>query len=136
MKICFFLLNHSLRVKNNFLPFYRNDIYGLEHSFLEAEYHCRLGFELRFSNGIGNNSNLICRKSRWIGKRPFCVRINMSPVTFSPSDARTDGAQANGNNLCGKRHNCQQACYMKDNSTRVCSCFKGFRMVDERCVGE
>ncbi|XP_055619958.1 uncharacterized protein LOC129764668 [Toxorhynchites rutilus septentrionalis] len=125
-------------IPNADIKYLRNDLYGLENSFLEAEYHCRRGFELRFPNGIGNNSNLICRKSRWIGKRPFCLRIKTSPtVTLSPNDATAaggDGAQPYGNNSCGKRHSCQQACYMKDNSTRVCSCYKGFRMVDERCV--
>ncbi|KXJ70085.1 hypothetical protein RP20_CCG024889 [Aedes albopictus] len=136
----------------------RNDVYGLENSFLEAEYHCRQGFELRYPNANGNNSNLICRKSRWIGKRPSCVRIKRPPLSLSPSSSAVSASASsspspasslneaatfvtsrarenNGTKLCGKKHNCQQACFVKDdNVTRVCSCFKGFKMVDGRCV--
>lgn len=142
------------------LTFRRNDVYGLENSFLEAEYHCRPGFELRYPNANGNNSNLICRKSRWIGKRPSCVRIKRPPLSLSPSSSAVSASASsspspasslneaatfvtsrarenNGTKLCGKKHNCQQACFVKDdNVTRVCSCFKGFKMVDGRCVGK
>nr|XP_029726132.1 uncharacterized protein LOC109432373 [Aedes albopictus] len=148
-------------IPNADIKYLRNDVYGLENSFLEAEYHCRPGFELRYPNANGNNSNLICRKSRWIGKRPSCVRIKRPPLSLSPSESSTSSVSAsassspspvsslneaatfvtsrtrenNGTKLCGKKHNCQQACFVKDdNVTRVCSCFKGFKMVDGRCV--
>ncbi|XP_062552404.1 uncharacterized protein LOC134217619 [Armigeres subalbatus] len=150
-------------IPNADIKYLRNDVYGLENSFLEAEYHCRAGFEFRFPNANGNNSNLICRKSRWIGKRPSCVRIKKPPLlsfpSLSPSSSPSsssaapapltisslnevtavDGVAQAGDNygrsLCGKKHNCQQACFVKDdNVTRVCSCFKGFKMVGDRCV--
>lgn len=141
-------------MKNDFIPapaipnadikYLRNDIYGLENSFLEAEYHCRLGFELRFQNASRTNSlNLICRKSRWIGKRPSCVRIKESSRTTIAATTTTTTTEnvvpagvivTNGSRLCGRTHNCQQACHKPANGTRVCSCFKGFRMVVGRCV--
>ncbi|XP_058832942.1 uncharacterized protein LOC131690887 [Topomyia yanbarensis] len=158
-------------MKNDFIPapavpnadikYLRNDLYGLEHSFLEAEYHCRQGYERRLSAArSGNNSNLICRKSRWIGKRPVCVRTKPASVasfwvSSSSSSSRSSGSnsgtedaiwmasqtassrpggQNSDNKLCGKQHNCQQACHRTENATRVCSCFKGFKMVDGRCV--
>ncbi|XP_021695533.1 uncharacterized protein LOC5579875 isoform X2 [Aedes aegypti] len=132
-------------IPNADIKYLRNDIYGLENSFLEAEYHCRPGFELRYPNANGNSSNLICRKSRWIGKRPSCVRIKRPPLSLSSTSSSSSppkeeatankARQNNGTKLCGKKHNCQQACFVKnDNVTRVCSCFKGFKMVDGRCV--
>ncbi|XP_065087472.1 uncharacterized protein LOC135709178 [Ochlerotatus camptorhynchus] len=144
-------------IPNADIKYLRNDVYGLENSFLEAEYHCRLRYELRYPNVNGNNSNLICRKSRWIGKRPSCVRIKKPSLSLSSSSSSSSsssmasfslnevttadgnsaifpGNQDNDKNLCGKKHNCQQACYMLHNATRVCSCFKGFKMVDGRCV--
>ncbi|XP_058461689.1 uncharacterized protein LOC131436789 [Malaya genurostris] len=139
-------------MKNEFIPapavpnadikYLRNDLYGLEHSFLEAEYHCRQGYERRLSAArSGNSSNLICRKSRWIGKRPACVRIKSAPVpAFQAVDSQSSqpgaapGGQNSDNKLCGKQYNCQQACHLTENATRLCSCFKGFKMVDGRCV--
>ncbi|XP_053687238.1 uncharacterized protein LOC128736775 [Sabethes cyaneus] len=132
-------------IPNADIKYLRNDLYGLEHSFLEAEYHCRVGYERRQPGPAGrsenNDSNLICRKSRWIGKRPSCVRIK--PAATVTATSGSDGTsplpggttQQHGNKLCGRQHNCQQACHMrKDNDSRVCSCFKGFKMVDGRCV--
>uniref|UniRef100_A0A182R132 Sushi domain-containing protein n=1 Tax=Anopheles farauti TaxID=69004 RepID=A0A182R132_9DIPT len=127
-------------IANGDIKYLRNDLYGLEHSFLEAEYHCRMGYRLRIgpkdggsnrapvtSTGAIANANLVCRKSRWIGKRPACVRIkSQSPV-----------------GSCGKDHRCPQACHRVlegattgslNRTTVVCSCYKGFKMVNHRCV--
>ncbi|KAL9701971.1 hypothetical protein quinque_005412 [Culex quinquefasciatus] len=130
-------------IPNADIKYLRNDIYGLENSYLEAEYHCRMGFELRTSNST-NSSTLICRRSRWIGKRPFCARVKPSSTAEAPTtttmtnDATTpESAVPSGatSKSCGRQHGCQQACHRSTNgTTRVCSCFKGFRMVDGRCV--
>ncbi|XP_055531345.1 uncharacterized protein LOC129722123 isoform X2 [Wyeomyia smithii] len=128
-------------IPNADIKYLRNDLYGLEHSFLEAEYHCRTGFQRRQAPARSeNDSNLICRKSRWIGKRPSCVRIKPVALTMrSEGDGISSlpgGAiQKQDNKSCGRQHNCQQVCHIgKDNVARVCSCFKGFKMVDGRCV--
>uniref|UniRef100_A0A182J2V4 Sushi domain-containing protein n=1 Tax=Anopheles atroparvus TaxID=41427 RepID=A0A182J2V4_ANOAO len=134
-------------IANADIKYLRNDLYGLEHSFLEAEYHCRMGYRLRTkdaqdqpvltSTGAIANANLICRRTRWIGKRPACVRIRTSPALPKGADA---GAVA-----CGKDHRCPQACHRVpvtrdgsqangSNRTTVCSCYKGFKMVNHRCV--
>ncbi|XP_058065891.1 fibrillin-1 [Anopheles bellator] len=132
-------------IANADIKYLRNDLYGLEHSFLEAEYHCRVGYRLRTkpesssaaavvvtSTGALANGNLVCRKSRWIGKRPACVRIKSSPETrTSPSGP--------GGKACGKDHDCPQACHRDtvsghSNRSTVCSCYKGFKMVNHRCV--
>ena len=164
--LLFFLLSLSL-------PFYgcSNDLYGLENSFLEAEYHCRMGYRLRLkddgrarspspivtSTGALANANLVCRKSRWIGKRPACVRIKPAPHQLPPSavwpalSRPLDGdgtARSLNVNPCGKDHRCPQACHRVSaaaaadgtpnglNRTTVCSCYKGFKMVNHRCVGK
>uniref|UniRef100_A0A4Y0BIY2 Uncharacterized protein n=1 Tax=Anopheles funestus TaxID=62324 RepID=A0A4Y0BIY2_ANOFN len=149
-------------IANGDIKYLRNDLYGLENSFLEAEYHCRMGYRLRTKDGQSRpvvtstgaiaNANLVCRKSRWIGKRPACVRIKPSqrqPQPFSavwPSgstittDGMTNGTRSMPVNACGKDHRCPQACYRvatgkgSTNRTTVCSCYKGFKMVNHRCV--
>uniref|UniRef100_A0A182PMJ1 Sushi domain-containing protein n=1 Tax=Anopheles epiroticus TaxID=199890 RepID=A0A182PMJ1_9DIPT len=154
-------------IANGDIKYLRNDLYGLEHSFLEAEYHCRMGYRLRLkdgqtrpntivtSTGALPNANLVCRKSRWIGKRPACVRIKPSPPP-SPDWATLARSLGDGNanasarsmnvNPCGKDHRCPQACHRVTptadgptppnslNRTTVCSCYKGFKMVNHRCV--
>ncbi|XP_035914416.1 uncharacterized protein LOC118513121 isoform X2 [Anopheles stephensi] len=156
-------------IANGDIKYLRNDLYGLENSFLEAEYHCRLGYRLRLKDGQSRpvvtstgaiaNANLVCRKSRWIGKRPACVRIKPSQrlpaAPFSTGDPSTlspqTGPSGNGTgdrsmvNPCGKDHRCPQACHRVTtgksgtpngslNRTTVCSCYKGFKMVNHRCV--
>ncbi|KFB47090.1 AGAP005713-PA-like protein [Anopheles sinensis] len=133
-------------VANADIKYLRNDLYGLENSFLEAEYHCRLGYRLRTKDGGGGadqppvtstgaiaNANLVCRRLRWIGKRPACVRIKTRPAA--------PGSKESGS--CGKDHRCPQACHRVpvtgeanggSNRTTVCSCYKGFKMVNHRCV--
>ncbi|XP_061501161.1 uncharacterized protein LOC1276382 isoform X2 [Anopheles gambiae] len=154
-------------IANGDIKYLRNDLYGLENSFLEAEYHCRMGYRLRLkddgrarspspivtSTGALANANLVCRKSRWIGKRPACVRIKPAPHQLPPSAAWPalsrpldgDGTARSLNvNPCGKDHRCPQACHRVSaaadgtlnglNRTTVCSCYKGFKMVNHRCV--
>ncbi|XP_053674472.1 uncharacterized protein LOC128724777 [Anopheles nili] len=132
-------------IANADIKYLRNDLYGLENSFLEAEYHCRMGYRVRTkdsrpitSTGAIANANLVCRKSRWIGKRPACVRIR-PPVqwpssTVWPASMDREGDPPNGS-PCGKEHRCPQACHrVGSNRTTVCSCYKGFKMVNHRCV--
>uniref|UniRef100_A0A182WKT7 Sushi domain-containing protein n=1 Tax=Anopheles minimus TaxID=112268 RepID=A0A182WKT7_9DIPT len=151
-------------IANGDIKYLRNDLYGLEHSFLEAEYHCRMGYRLRMKDGQSRtvvtstgaiaNANLVCRKSRWIGKRPACVRIKPSERQPSPystvwpldstfsTDGQSNDTHATNVYACGKDHRCPQACHRVTtgrgslNRTTVCSCYKGFKMVNHRCVGE
>ncbi|XP_050095151.1 uncharacterized protein LOC126577518 isoform X2 [Anopheles aquasalis] len=154
-------------IANADIKYLRNDLYGLENSFLEAEYHCRMGYRLRTnrnssssmtatgtggggvitSTGAITNGNLVCRKSRWIGKRPACVRIKSSPASSTVATGN-DGGQpssysSSSSSSCGKNHGCPQACHRvpqtngnqsATTATTVCSCYKGFKMVNHRCV--
>uniref|UniRef100_A0A182FCC0 Uncharacterized protein n=1 Tax=Anopheles albimanus TaxID=7167 RepID=A0A182FCC0_ANOAL len=146
-------------IANADIKYLRNDLYGLENSFLEAEYHCRMGYRLRTnrsssssgssttatgtgggavitSTGAITNGNLVCRKSRWIGKRPACVRIKSSPA----GGLASDGSSSYSSSSCGKNHGCPQACHRVPQTgnqsapATVCSCYKGFKMVNHRCV--
>uniref|UniRef100_A0A182MRG1 Sushi domain-containing protein n=1 Tax=Anopheles culicifacies TaxID=139723 RepID=A0A182MRG1_9DIPT len=153
-------------IANGDIKYLRNDLYGLENSFLEAEYHCRMGYRLRMKDGQSRtvvtstgaiaNANLVCRKSRWIGKRPACVRIKPSErqptpystvwppewAGFTTDHGPTNGTRAMNVNACGKDHRCPQACHRVTtgrgslNRTTVCSCYKGFKMVNHRCVAK
>ena len=96
-------------------------MYGIENSFLEAEYHCHIGYKLKLKYANGNSSNLICRKNRWIGKRPECSRVKR--------------VKEENPNKCRKNNSCDQLCSL-ENGMEVCSCRRGFRMVDDRCAGE
>uniref|UniRef100_A0A182NIR7 Sushi domain-containing protein n=1 Tax=Anopheles dirus TaxID=7168 RepID=A0A182NIR7_9DIPT len=136
-------------IANGDIKYLRNDLYGLEHSYLEAEYHCRLGYRLRVkdagqgrplvtSTGAIANANLVCRRSRWIGKRPVCVRIKLQPA------ATVGWQRPEPVGPCGKDHRCPQACHRAvpdgaangslNRTATVCTCYKGFKMVNHRCV--
>lgn len=123
----------------------------MENSFLEAEYHCHKGYKLVSlslaqddqgeqvsiatggSSGSTNNddteiapvmntTNLICHKKEWVG-------------TFIPKCVKIKGK--NLEKLCSSANKCEQMCFMRNHTElEQCTCFKGFRMVDNACVGK
>uniref|UniRef100_A0A336M2Z5 CSON011141 protein n=1 Tax=Culicoides sonorensis TaxID=179676 RepID=A0A336M2Z5_CULSO len=128
-------------IENADIKYFRNDIYGVENSFLEAEYHCHKGYKLvslslaaqenkekAFSDSgsnrevllVTNTTNLMCHNEEWIGNFiPKCVKIKGK----------------NLDKLCMPDNKCEQMCFMRNHtSVEQCTCFKGFRMVDNACV--
>lgn len=116
----------------------RNELYGFEKSFLEAEYHCQNGYKLikkspkRKSMAIAASSgkNLICKKRRWLGQKPFCRRIKnpSSAVAAESAVQQCDSHEA---------QKCEQLCIKTGNRTEAsCLCHKGFRMIGTQCLGK
>lgn len=117
----------------------RNEMYGFEKSFLEAEFHCQNGYKLikkspkRKSMTIAASSgkNLICKKRRWLGQKPFCRQIKN---TSSAVDAKANVAQQCDSHEAQK---CEQLCIKTGNRTEAsCLCHKGFRLIDTQCLGK
>jgi hypothetical protein len=112
-------------------------MYGFEKSFLEAEYHCQNGYKLikkspkRKSMTIAASSgkNLICKKRRWLGQKPFCRQIkNPSTADEANSVQQCDSHEA---------QKCQQLCIKTGNRTEAqCLCHKGFRLIGTQCLGK
>lgn len=111
-----------------FCSCYRNEVYGIEKSFLEAEYQCHSGYKLikkpkKFQSSKGKN--LICKNGRWIGRRPVCKEMKMK-LKNRPQQCHSAEAKK-----------CEQLCVIKDNQTEAsCECHKGFRLIDNRCFGK
>lgn len=116
-----------------------NEMYGFEKSFLEAEYHCQNGYKLikkspkRKSMTIAASSgkNLICKKRRWLGQKPYCRQIK-NPSSASETEASTvqqcDSHEA---------QKCEQLCIKTGNRTETsCLCHKGFRLIGTQCLGK
>lgn len=107
---------------------------GMDNSFLEAEYHCRKGYRLKkrtnnnkdMNHNYHNRSstNLICKNGKWIGRRPICI-------------LQKDKSMKNRKNQfkCSKSNKCNQSCLLI-NGNELCTCYKGFRMNGNRCVGK
>ena len=92
-------------------------MYGFAKSFLEAEYYCSPGYKMKTTNS-NITINLICSNNKWIGPLPTCELIIK-----------------NQTNICHPQSKCTQLCYKEDNKEK-CSCYKGFRMNDNRCEGK
>ena len=108
----------------------RNEIFGIERSFLEAEYHCRDGYTLKRKSKrktFIKNRNLVCKNRRWIGLRPACKRSE-SKTKSSLSEQQCDELEAS---------QCEHLCIKRENSTEAtCYCHKGFRLIGARCFGK
>jgi hypothetical protein len=112
-------------------------MYGMEKSFLEAEYHCRNGYKLikkspkRKAANIAASSgkNLICKKRRWLGQRPFCREIKSPSVVAAEASQQCDSDEA---------QKCEQLCIKSGNRTEAssCLCHKGFRLIGTQCLGK
>ena len=66
------------KIEHADIKYIRNEVLGVERSFLEAEYRCHEGFQLIRSSkrkSLMKNKNLICKKRRWLGQRPMCKEI-------------------------------------------------------------
>ena len=121
----------------NILCLFRNEMYGVERSFLEVEYHCHDGYKLikkskqqqqRASATIANNRNLVCRRRRWIGPKPACNKIRKSPSTNAAQQQQCDSYEA---------QKCEQLCTKSGNRTEaMCQCHKGFHLIGTRCLGK
>lgn len=108
----------------------RNEMFGFERSFLEAEYHCHPGYKLikKFKRkSVIKNRNLVCKKRRWMGQRAVCRAVDpkAKPVT---DQQQCDMHEA---------RKCEQLCVRHENSTEAtCECQKGFRLIGTRCFGK
>ncbi|KAG5677773.1 hypothetical protein PVAND_007504 [Polypedilum vanderplanki] len=115
------------RVTNADIKYIRNEMYGIERSFLEAEYHCHAGYRLikKSKQKTNANKNLVCKKRRWIGQKPECVQVesnNKSPLNVQQCDSY-------------EAQKCEQLCIKSGNKTEVsCHCHKGFRLIGTRCL--
>ncbi|XP_076386443.1 uncharacterized protein LOC100882272 isoform X2 [Megachile rotundata] len=79
------------------------------HEYLEADYECAPGFYM-----ASTTSRLLCRNRQWIGEPPKCkVKENFESV-------------------CAEAF-CDHVCKEVDGRP-VCSCYKGFRLEDDKCV--
>ena len=110
-----------------FYSFNRNEMYGIEKSFLEAEYQCHIGYKLikKTKKLQSKSKNLICKKGRWIGRRPMCKEMKMK-LKNQPQQCHSAEAKK-----------CEQLCVIKDNQTEAsCDCHKGFRLIKNRCFGK
>lgn len=108
----------------------RNEMFGFERSFLEAEYHCHHGYKLikKFKRkSVMKNKNLVCKKRRWIGQRAVCKVVDPK-LKQAPDQQQCDMHEA---------RKCEQLCVRRENSTEAtCECQKGFRLIGTRCFGK
>lgn len=112
--------------------FRRNELMGVERSFLEAEYRCRDGYKLIRSakrKALIKNQNLICKNRRWIGQRPSCKEIKSKLKQSSGSaEQQCDIHEA---------ERCEQLCIkLESTAEATCYCHKGFRLIGNRCFGK
>ncbi|KAL7052811.1 hypothetical protein ACKWTF_005022 [Chironomus riparius] len=117
------------RIANADIKYIRNEMMGIERSFLEAEYHCHDGYKLikkskRAKIAIGNK-NLVCKKHRWIGQRPLCRKTHTEENRSELKMQQCDSYEA---------QKCEQLCIKNGNRTEVqCQCHKGFHLIGTRC---
>lgn len=101
-------------------------MFGVEKSFLEAEYQCHDGYKLTRKSKrktLIKNKNLFCKNRRWLGPRPMCKEMKAKSIA-----QQCDGRES---------RQCEQLCIKRDNSTEVtCYCHKGFRLIGTRCFGK
>lgn len=71
---------------------------------------------------VMNTTNLICHNKEWVGNFiPKCVKIKGK----------------NLDKLCSSANKCEQMCFLRNHTGHEqCTCFKGFRMVNDECVGK
>lgn len=65
---------------------------------------------------VSSTSRLVCRSRQWVGQVPKC-EIKQNP-----------------NGLCAEA-SCEHVCN-EISGRPVCSCYKGFRLDGQKCVGE
>ncbi|XP_063698079.1 uncharacterized protein LOC134829016 [Culicoides brevitarsis] len=127
-------------IENADIKYLRNDIYGVENSYLEAEYHCHKGYklvslslaqddqaaaeqvsaassnELRKSETVQlvmNTTNLICHNKEWVGTFvPKCVKIKNVDKLYINECVET-------------RNNCEHQC-VNTVGSYTCRCMPGF----------
>lgn len=112
--------SYAIKRNQNHFPgffFYRNDLFGIENAFIEAEYRCHRGHKMISSTG-GNTSTVYCQNNQWIGSLPKCVPKKRFLITS-----------------CENSEKCQQKC-MRRYGVDTCSCYKGFRKKGNRCIGK
>ncbi|XP_078049009.1 uncharacterized protein LOC144476208 isoform X5 [Augochlora pura] len=79
------------------------------HEYLEADYECAPGYYIATTP-----NRLLCKNRQWIGQLPKCK------IKHSPEGVCIDAP-------------CDQICKEIDGRP-VCSCYKGFRLEDNKCV--
>ncbi|CRK94785.1 CLUMA_CG008279, isoform A [Clunio marinus] len=114
------------RVAHASIKYIRNENFGIEKSFLEAEYHCHDGYMLikrPKRKTLMKNKNILCKNRRWLGIRPKCIEIKPK------SESIEQQCDIHESEIC------DQLCSKRENSTDVtCQCHKGFRLNDTRCL--
>lgn len=120
---------------------FRNEVRGIEKSFLEAEYHCRDGYVLvRKRKSRKSVRNLICQNRRWFGPRVACKEILTHAERQSTTNSQTQqqcdiDESANCEQLCMRRRS-SNSTETEINTETLCYCHKGFRASGTRCFGE
>lgn len=94
----------------------RSDTPDKMNAFIEAQYICHLGYNVEFNH---TKSNVVCRNGEWIGTLPKCAR------------SHTDMARG-----CQQPEICEHICHVNNAGFEYCTCYKGFRMKNDRCVGK
>lgn len=81
------------------------------HEYLEADYECAPGFYM-----VSTTNRLLCRNRQWMGQLPKCkIKANFQGACIDAS--------------------CDHVCKEVDGRP-VCSCYKGFRLEDDKCMGK
>ncbi|XP_043584960.1 uncharacterized protein LOC122568823 isoform X2 [Bombus pyrosoma] len=79
------------------------------HEYLEADYECAPGYYM-----VSTITRLLCRNRQWVGQLPKCkIKANFEGVCIDAS--------------------CDHVCKEVDGRP-VCSCYKGFRLEDDKCI--
>ncbi|KZC05386.1 Matrilin-2 [Dufourea novaeangliae] len=94
-------------VRHALIKYVKSSIPG--HEYLEADYECAPGYYM-----VTRTNRLLCRKREWIGQLPKCK------IKQVPEGVCIDAS-------------CDQICKEVD-AKPVCSCYKGFRLEDNKCV--
>lgn len=86
---------------------------------MEAQYICHQGYNVDFNQMRTAKSNVFCQNRKWIGKLPKCIR------SYTDVDRE-----------CQQAENCEHICHVDNAGLEYCTCFKGFRMKNDRCIGK
>lgn len=97
---------------------FRNDTPDNKSAFIEAQYICHAGYTVDFNQMRTTKSNIFCRNREWIGELPKCIR-----------STDTD-------RVCQQAQICEHICHVDNAGMEYCTCYKGFRMKNGRCVGK
>ncbi|KAG4071788.1 hypothetical protein HA402_011942 [Bradysia odoriphaga] len=105
-------------IPNADIKYIRNDTPDNKSAFIEAQYICHDGYIVDFNQMRATKSNVFCRNGEWLGELPKCIR------------------SADTNRVCQQAQICEHICHVDNAGLEYCTCYKGFRMRNDRCVDE